>query len=117
MSNKVVAICAILKDEHQYLKEWIDYHLSVGIDCIYLYEDITSITHKDIVKDYDNVYLQSMGDFIDMKHCLEKQRDTYIKFTNTYKDTIDYTFFIDIDEFVTFAEDYTMGDLINQCDE
>lgn len=117
MNNKVIAICAILKDEHQYLKEWIEYHLSIGVDYIYLYEDITSITHADIVKEYDNVYLQSIGDFIDMNNCLEKQRDTYIKFMNTYKDTIDYTFFIDIDEFVMFAVDYSMNDLIKQCDE
>lgn len=117
MKSKVVAICAILKDEHQYLKEWIDYHLSIGIDYIYLYEDITSKTHLDIVKGYDNVYLQTMGDFIDMKHCLEKQRDTYIKFTNVYKDTINYTFFIDIDEFIMFADDYALEDLIKQCDE
>ena len=117
MNNKTVAICAILKDEHQYLKEWIDYHLNIGVDHIYLYEDITSNTHIDITKDYDNVHLMSMGYFIDMKHCLEKQRDTYNKFIEVYRNTIDYTFFIDIDEFVTFANDYTMEDLITQCDE
>jgi hypothetical protein len=117
MKTNTVAICAILKDEHQYLKEWIEHHLSIGVDYIYLYEDITSITHVDIVKEYDNVYLQSIGDFIDMDNCLEKQRDTYIKFMNTYKDTIDYTFFIDIDEFVMFADDYSMDNLIEQCDE
>ena len=117
MNNKVIAICAILKDEHQYLKEWIDYHLNIGIDQIYLYEDITSKTHINITKDYDNVHLMSMGDFIDMKHCLEKQRDTYNKFIEVYRNTIDYTFFIDLDEFVAFADDYTMEDLITQCDE
>lgn len=117
MNNKVIAICAILKDEHQYLKEWIDYHLNIGIDQIYLYEDITSQTHINITKDYDNVHLMSMGDFIDMDNCLEKQRDTYNKFIEVYKDVIDYTFFIDIDEFVAFADDYTMEDLITQCDE
>lgn len=117
MKNKVVTICAILKDEHQYLKEWINYHLNIGVDQIYLYEDVTSKTHIDITKDYDDVHLMSMGDFIDMDNCLEKQRDTYNKFIETYKDNIDYAFFIDIDEFVDFADDYTLEDLINQCDE
>lgn len=117
MKNKVIAICAILKDEHQYLKEWIDYHLNIGINQIYLYEDITSQTHINITKNYDNVYLMSIGDFIDMENCLEKQYDTYNKFIEVYKDIIDYTFFIDIDEFVEFAEDYTIEDLINQCNE
>ena len=88
MNNRTIAICAILKDEHQYLKEWLDYHLNIGIDQIYLYEDITSQTHIEITKDYDNVHLMSMGDFIDMKHCLEKQRDTYNKFIEVYRDTV-----------------------------
>lgn len=117
MKNKIIAICAILKDEHQYLKEWVDYHLSIGIDYIYLYEDINSITHIDIVENYDNVFLQSLDKFIDLNHCLGKQFKLYNKFMTLYKDIIDYTFFIDIDEFVAFAEDYTIEDLIKQCDE
>lgn len=115
--NTIIAICAILKDEHQYLKEWIDYHLNMGIDQIYLYEDITSQTHIDITKDYDNVHLMSMGNIIDMDNCFEKQMDIYNKFIKVYKDNIDYVFFIDLDEFVAFADDYTMKDLIAQCDD
>jgi hypothetical protein len=38
----------MIKNEHQYLKEWIDYHLNLGIDAIYLAEDITSDSHKEI---------------------------------------------------------------------
>lgn len=117
MNNRTIAICAILKDEHQYLKEWIDYHFDIGVDQIYLYEDVTSKTHADIVKDYDNVHLMSMGDFIDIEHCLEKQRDTYNKFIETYRDIIDYAFFIDLDEFVFFADGYDMDNLIEMCDE
>ena len=117
MNNKVIAICAILKDEHQYLKEWIEYHLSIGVTCIYLYEDVTSITHIDIVKNYNNVYLASISDFIDIDNCLEKQRDVYNKFILTYRETIDYAFFIDLDEYVTFGDGYCIDDLTNICDE
>ena len=94
MKNKIIAICAIIKDEHRYLKEWLDYHLNIGINQIYLYEDTTSKTHSDIVKEYDNVYLQSIGEFIDLNKCLERQRDLYNRFMAVYQDSVDYAFFI-----------------------
>lgn len=54
------AICTCIKDEQAYLKEWLDYHLSLGFDHIYLYEDDGSKPHNDIVKDYNNVTLLPM---------------------------------------------------------
>lgn len=114
--SRTVAICAILKDEHQYLKEWIDHHLSIGIDEIYLFEDVDSKPHIDIVKDYNNVYLKSIGDFINLKFVFDKQEDTYNRFIHTYKNKVDYVFFIDLDEFVIFEDGYNLDDLIQICD-
>ena len=37
------AICTCIKNEQSYLKEWIDYHINLGFDHIYLYEE--SIDH------------------------------------------------------------------------
>ena len=117
MNNRIVAICTIIKDEHQYLKEWIDYHFNIGVSQIYIYEDINSKKHIDIIKDYDNVYLMPLEDFIDKRYYHEKQIRTYNKFIEIYRNCIDYTFFIDIDEFVTFADGYDMNKLIEICDE
>src|SRR5512137_343420 len=33
-----IAIVCIAKDEDQYIQEWIDYHLKLGVDEIVLYE-------------------------------------------------------------------------------
>ena len=39
-----------------YLDEWIRYHLDLGIDHIFIFEDIDSDSHKDITDKYgDNV--------------------------------------------------------------
>ena len=32
-----LSVCAIFKNEAKYLKEWIEYHLLVGVDHFYLY--------------------------------------------------------------------------------
>ena len=54
------AICTCIKNEHAYLREWLEYHLGLGFDHIYLYEDFGSESHADIVDEYDNVTLLSM---------------------------------------------------------
>lgn len=117
LDRKIVAICAILKDEHQYLKEWIEHHLSLGVDCIYLYEDINSKSHSDIVNKYENVYLSLIKDFVDLPIGGEKQLGVYNQFIIKYRCYIDYAFFIDIDEFVIFENGYTIESLIKICDE
>ena len=41
-------ICAIIKDETEYLEEWIQYHLEIGFNHIFLYQDRGSDSHKYI---------------------------------------------------------------------
>ena len=34
-----VSLCLIFKNEAPFLKEWLDYHLTVGVDHFYLYNN------------------------------------------------------------------------------
>ena len=34
-----VSICAIFKDEEEFLKEWLEFHLLVGIEHFYMYNN------------------------------------------------------------------------------
>lgn len=45
-------ICAIVKDEQPFIKEWVEWNLSKGFDKIYIYEDYGSRSHIDQLKDY-----------------------------------------------------------------
>lgn len=111
------AICAIIKDEHRYLKEWIDYHLSIGFGRIYLYEDFTSESHKDIVKDYgDAVELHSMRE---IKGChrdkASRQCAVYNWFVKNMRHACDWCLFSDIDEF--FRLDCPLDELLDEFDD
>ena len=33
------AVCAVARNENAYLLEWIDYHLNLGFDKIFLYDN------------------------------------------------------------------------------
>ena len=41
-------ICAIIKNEHLFLDEWIGRHLDIGFDSIFFYGDLESDSHKEI---------------------------------------------------------------------
>ena len=54
-------IFTVIKNEQEYLDEWIKYHLDLGIDHIFIFEDMDSSSHKDIVEKYkDRVSLNSI---------------------------------------------------------
>ena len=45
-------ICAIVKDEQLFIREWVEWNLAKGFDAIYIYEDYGSKSHKEYLKDY-----------------------------------------------------------------
>lgn len=112
-------ILTVIKNEHEYLDEWIRYHLDLGIDHIFIFEDIDSESHKEITDKYGNkVSLNSISIVLDdenkkkvIEYKLTKSKNpqeiyfpkglTYIKNHNEY----DQCFVIDNDEFITFEDE------------
>lgn len=119
-------ICTVIKNEHQYLDEWIQYHLNLGIDHIFIFEDIDSETHKNITDKYDKVSLFSIDSILN-----EEARNLVIELKLTKKSNPQYTyirkgllfiqslqlydwcFVIDNDEFITLENnDVSLDELI-----
>lgn len=110
-------IVSIIKDEHLFLKEWLDYHLSLGFDKIFLFEDYGSTTHIDITNKYNNVILNSVESFgIHIKNHTQTQFNLYKKFLQEAQD-IDWILYIDIDEFLMFEEGYDLNRLCKEYEE
>ena len=72
MVKTCIATC--VKNEISYLEDFIKYHLDIGIDEIFIYEDYGSVSHKEICDKYDNVYLSSILDIFP-----EEQREEIIQ--------------------------------------
>lgn len=114
------AICAIIKDEHLFLKEWIDWHLSLGFDAIHLFEDKGSKSHEEITKEYANVFLRRYENDKEVQNLLSHQGSSYRQqilyqwFGDTYQATYDWIAFIDLDEFVVFHNEYTLERLCKE---
>ena len=107
-------ICVIIKDEEEYLDEWLSWHLNLGIDEIFLYEDYGSKSHLDIVKPYgDRVHLNSIdiifqNNFNMIRYYNQKgsimQEKLFEWFPKMYKDEFDWILFNDLDEFLILKQ-------------
>ena len=50
-----VVVCAMAKNEHLYINEWVSHYVKLGFDTIYLYDN-------------DNLDSPYIGDYIDKKY-------------------------------------------------
>lgn len=99
-----------IKDEHEYLEDFIRYHIDIGINKIFLFEDIGSISHKEICGKYpENVILSPITLLFTEKEINKHRRlNDYqkegikrgIKYIRDNYD-FDWCFAIDGDEYVT----------------
>ena len=101
-------IFAIIKNEHHYIEEWVEWHHNyVGIEHIYLIEDIGSQPHQEILSKYDYVTLIQLNDVItdtEKEDMINNKCDkvflAYIIFHRLYKQDCNWCAFIDVDEFI-----------------
>ena len=58
-----LSIAAIIKDEGINLKEWIEYHLSKGVEHFYLYDNRSTDNTLEILNDFKNVVTYKYWDY------------------------------------------------------
>lgn len=125
MNKNVSVICAIVKNEQRFIREWVEYCLSIGFDKLYIYEDYGSETHKNELNDYieqGKVELTSL-DESDFTHRHRKgtlvQRELYRNFFQRCKDEnlADWAGFFDVDEFMMFEDGWNLERLENEFED
>lgn len=86
-----ICFCTIFKNEALFLKEWLDYHIMIGFDHFYLYNNNSSDSYMDVLKPYlesDCVTLidwpESPGQLSAYKHWLKHFRNetTWVTFSD-----------------------------------
>ena len=103
--------CTMIKDEHRYLREFIDFYINLGMDYIILFEDINSKSHNDIVKEYDHVLLFKLMDIANNDETEQIMNGEYRIgimwniFYRKFKNLFDGVLFIDVDEFMDASKD------------
>lgn len=93
-----ISVCLLIKDENKYLKEWIDWHNSVGIEHYYIYDNASINPIKDTLL---SLYPENMFTFIDWGDKYNHiQIDAYNHCLRHFGSKNQWIAFIDTDEFI-----------------
>ena len=107
-----IAICCIGKLENNYIREFVEYHKSIGFDNIILYDnnDPDGEHFEDVIKDYID------SGFVILKDYRGKQQaqiQSYTECYTEYQDAYDWIAFIDIDEFIHIDAGISIHEYLN----
>lgn len=121
-------ICTVIKNEQEYLDEWIKYHLDLGIHHIFIFEDLDSKSHKEITDKYEQVTLSRITSVLTIKQTREAQELKHTKRYNIqhlyyrnilshlkihYASEYDWCFVIDVDEFITTENNNDLSSMLS----
>lgn len=88
-----IALICIAKDEDYYIKEWCEYHLKLGFNHIFIYENnwVCQYRNPQLTRIQFNGY--------------NLQCKAYNHFIQTYSKDFDFGLFIDVDEFLVLKHE------------
>jgi hypothetical protein len=110
MEFKVV-LMAIIKDELD-LVEWVAYHLLLGFEHIYIYDDQSQNPIKEQLKSFKNgVTVIEYNYEGSLKYC-QKQIAAYNQFLEKYGKSAEYVAFLDGDEFLVLKKHSRIQDFL-----
>lgn len=108
MENRI-AICAVAKNEENYLVEWVDYYKGLGVSHIYLFDNNNVERGNSVAK-----LLSGYGNFVTVYNVRginsrlpdgEYRQDYIYRYCfKQYRNEYDWIGFFDLDEFVTFND-------------
>jgi len=105
-------MCCIVKDENDYIEEWIRYHLAIGIEHFFIYDNGSKTDIKTTLKELGLLKYASVTNF--------PGRNQHVKAYNhclkNYGKTSQWIAFIDVDEFIVpkNADSYSLPSLLRQ---
>lgn len=106
-----IAIVAIAKNEGLYLREWVEFHLLIGITKIFFYDNDSSDNTHQLIQPYiDNGLIEYQ-----LMSGVGRQLDAYNDAIVKYKYKCRFMAFIDIDEYIMPEKPYHQISEVVQC--
>ncbi|MBO7560155.1 MAG: glycosyltransferase family 92 protein [Alphaproteobacteria bacterium] len=104
-----IAIGAIMKDEGPYLKEWLDFHILVGIKKFFLYDNGSNDNTKEILSPYIEHGIVEYH-YFPGKHM---QLPAYLDIINNHTEDTRWLALIDLDEFLVPVHHKTVTEFLH----
>jgi hypothetical protein len=109
--KKRVALCAIAKNEGPYLREWIAFHLAIGFDRIFIFDNESTDGSPEI-------YSSINDDRFEVRNWPTQsgkapQAPAYNKFLEQDGRLFDWVMFLDLDEFLNLKRHNSISDFLD----
>ena len=104
-------ICAIAKNEEYYIKEWVEYHLLIGFEHIYIYDNNSRMPISEVLSEYIDGSLVTV---INSTRDVDQQRIAYMDCLQKYGSQCRWMAFIDIDEFIVPKSEHDIRDILDR---
>lgn len=108
-----LAICAIAKDEGPYFREWIEWHIKMGVDKFYIYDNGSTDGTRGLLEPYIETGMVEYHYFPGQK----KQLAAYDDCLKRHRFDTRWIAFIDLDEFITPVIDTTLTDFLKRFEK
>ena len=106
------SICAIAKNEESYLIEWLDHHLNLGFNHVYIIDNNDQSGLREFLSDYLEEGFVTIIDFHNIKP--SNQVPAYEYCLLNYGHESRWMAFIDIDEFIILKQDKDINTFLNR---
>lgn len=104
-----LSVVAIMKNEGAYLKEWLDFHILVGVEKFYLYDNGSTDDTKKVLEPYIRRGIVNYQYFPGKN----QQNPAYIDAINSFSGETRWMAMIDLDEFIVPVEKDTITDFLH----
>jgi len=108
-----LSICMNFKDEAPYLKEWLDFHLIVGVEHFYLFDNNSSDNFLEILKPYREKKLVTLHSVKDNP----AKPKVYEHVLKNYSEKNSWIGFLDCDEFLCPTIEDDIKNIIKDFEE
>lgn len=108
-----LAICVIAKNEGAYFKEWLDWHISQGVEKFYVYDNESSDSTKEILNPYIENGLVEYIWFPGYR----KQLAAYDDCLARHRFDTRWLAFIDMDEFIVPLKDKNLIEFLKRFED
>lgn len=105
-----VSICAIFRDEADYLREWIEFHRIVGVEHFYLYNNFSQDQYLEILQPYIHSGIVTLIDW----PIKQGQMSAYDDFFKKYSSETEWVGLIDLDEYLVINQRSTIYEFLEQ---
>lgn len=105
-----ISVCQIFKNEAPYLREWIEYHLLIGVGHFYFYDNNSSDGYERILQPYLDQGIVTLVKWPKNHAQVEAYEDCIRRFGNES----DWIGFLDVDEFVVPVAEKSFPDFLDR---